>query len=149
MLVSVKIIVRSPTGMKRDYVIPTGAHPVIYKGDQVVAGQQLIEGPVVLQDILRVCGDKVLQERLVTEVQEIYRLQGVRINDKHIEVIIREMLKKVKVDDGGDSDFLPGEGTEKRGDEIVAIKFGLSEENNKLIKVFRCLEFISREEEIL
>ena len=108
-----KIIVRSPTGMKRDYVIPTGAHPVIYKGDQVVAGQQLIEGPVVLQDILRVCGDKVLQERLVTEVQEIYRLQGVRINDKHIEVIIREMLKKVKVDDGGDSDFLPGEGIDK------------------------------------
>jgi len=108
-----KIIVRSPTGMIRDYVIPTGAHPVIYKGDQVIAGQQLIEGPVVLQDILRVCGDKVLQERLVNEVQEIYRLQGVRINDKHIEVIIREMLKKVKVDDGGDTDFLPGEGIDK------------------------------------
>lgn len=108
-----KIIVRSSTGMKREYIIPTGAHPIVYRGDQVVAGQQLIEGPVVLQDILRVCGDKVLQERLVNEIQEIYRLQGVRINDKHIEVIIREMLKKVKVVDAGDSDFLPGEGIDK------------------------------------
>ncbi len=108
-----KIIVRSPTGMSREYAIPTGAHPIVYRGDQVVAGQQLIEGPVVLQDILRVCGDKVLQERLVNEIQEIYRLQGVRINNKHIEVIIREMLKKVRVDDSGDSEFLPGEGIDK------------------------------------
>ncbi|NQT28433.1 MAG: DNA-directed RNA polymerase subunit beta', partial [Candidatus Omnitrophica bacterium] len=108
-----KIIVRSPTGMSREYAIPAGAHPIVYRGDQVVAGQQLIEGSVVLQDILRVCGDKVLQERLVNEIQEIYRLQGVRINNKHIEVIIREMLKKVTVDDSGDSEFLPGEGIDK------------------------------------
>ncbi len=119
------IIVRSPTGMKREYTIPTGAHPIVYRGDQVVAGQQLIEGPVVLQDILRVCGDKVLQEHLVNEVQEIYRLQGVRINDKHIEVIIREMLKKVKVDDPGDSEFLPGEGVDK---------WDFRRENEKIIK---------------
>jgi len=120
-----KIVVRSPTGMKREYAIPTGAHPIVYRDDQVVAGQQLIEGPVVLQDILRVCGDKVLQERLVNEVQEIYRLQGVRINDKHIEVIIREMLKKVKVDDPGDSEFLPGEGIDK---------WDFRRENERIIK---------------
>ena len=120
-----KIVVRSPTGMKREYAIPTGAHPIVYRDDQVVAGQQLIEGPVVLQDILRVCGDKVLQERLVNEVQEIYRLQGVRINDKHIEVIIREMLKKVRVDDPGDSEFLPGEGVDK---------WDFRRENERIIK---------------
>ena len=108
-----KIIVRSPTGMKRDYTIPTGTHPIVYKGDNVIAGQQLTEGPIVLQDILRVCGDKVLQEYLVNEVQEVYRLQGVRINDKHIEIIIREMLKKVRIIDPGDTDLLPGEPVDK------------------------------------
>jgi DNA-directed RNA polymerase subunit beta' len=108
-----KVIVRSPTGMSREYKIPTGTHPIVYRGDRVSAGQQLTEGPVVLQDILSVCGDKVLQSYLVNEVQEIYRLQGVRINDKHIEVIIREMLKKVKIVDSGDSNHLPGEGVDK------------------------------------
>jgi len=100
------IIVKSPTGMQREYVIPHGKHPNVYKGDKVTAGQQLTDGPVVLQDILGVCGDKVLQEYLVNEVQEVYRLQGVRINDKHIELIIRQMLKKVRIEDSGDTDFL-------------------------------------------
>ncbi|MFH1281715.1 MAG: DNA-directed RNA polymerase subunit beta', partial [Candidatus Omnitrophota bacterium] len=100
------IIVKSATGMAREYVIPHGKHPNVYKGDKVAAGQQLTDGPVVLQDILSVCGDKVLQEYLVNEVQEVYRLQGVRINDKHIEVIIRQMLKKVRVEDPGDTEFL-------------------------------------------
>jgi len=100
------IIVKSTTGMQREYVIPHGKHPNVYKGDKVAAGQQLTDGPVVLQDILRVCGDKVLQEYLLNEVQEVYRLQGVRINDKHIELIIRQMLKKVRIEDSGDTDFL-------------------------------------------
>ncbi|MBD3264085.1 MAG: DNA-directed RNA polymerase subunit beta', partial [Candidatus Omnitrophica bacterium] len=120
-----KVIVRSSTGMKREYSIPAGTHPIVYRGDQVVAGQQLTEGPVVLQDILRVCGDKELQEHLVNEIQEIYRLQGVRINDKHIEVIIREMLKKVKIVDPGESSFLPGEGVDK---------WDFRKENERIIK---------------
>ena len=120
-----KIMVRSSTGMTREYDIPSGSHPVVYRGDQVMAGQQLTEGPVVLQDILRVCGDKVLQEYLVNEVQEVYRLQGVRINDKHIEIIIREMLKKVKVDEPGDTDFLPGEAVDK---------WEFKQENEKAVK---------------
>jgi DNA-directed RNA polymerase subunit beta' len=99
--------------MFREYIIPHGKHPNVYKGDKVVAGQQLTDGPVVLQDILRVCGDKVLQEYLVNEVQEVYRLQGVHINDKHIEVIIRQMLKKVKIEDPGDTDFLPMQQVDK------------------------------------
>jgi len=107
------IIVKSATGMAREYVLPHGKHPNVYKGDKVTAGQQLTDGPVVLQDILSVCGDKVLQEYLVNEVQEVYRLQGVRINDKHIEVIIRQMLKKVRVEDPGDTEFLATQQVDK------------------------------------
>ncbi|MCR4338177.1 MAG: DNA-directed RNA polymerase subunit beta' [Candidatus Omnitrophica bacterium] len=103
------IVVRSSTGMTKEYTIPHGKHPTVYKGDRVFAGQQLTDGPVVPHDILRVCGDKVLQEYLLNEIQEVYRLQGVRINDKHIELIISQMLKKVKIEESGDSPFLVGE----------------------------------------
>ncbi|MDD4955116.1 MAG: DNA-directed RNA polymerase subunit beta' [Candidatus Omnitrophica bacterium] len=120
-----KLIVRSSTGMKREYSIPLGSHPIVYRGDQVSAGQQLTEGPTVLQDILRVCGDKVLQEYLVNQIQEVYRLQGVRINDKHIEVVIREMLKKVRIVESGDTEFLPGEAVDK---------WDFRNENEKVVK---------------
>ena len=120
-----QIVVTSPTGMKREYAIPHGKHPNVYRGDRVTAGQQLTDGPVVLQDILRVCGDKVLQEYLVNEVQEVYRLQGVKINDKHIEVIIRQMLKKVKIEDSNDTEFLSGQ-------QIDRWRF--QKENQKVIK---------------
>ncbi len=119
------IIVKSPTGMQREYVIPHGKHPNVYKGDKVIAGQQLTDGPVVLQDILRVCGDKVLQEYLVNEVQEVYRLQGVRINDKHIELIIRQMLKKVSIEDPGDTEFLATQQVDK---------WKFQKENTRVIK---------------
>ncbi|MFA5118393.1 MAG: DNA-directed RNA polymerase subunit beta' [Candidatus Omnitrophota bacterium] len=119
------IIVKSPTGMAREYIIPHGKHPNVYKGDKVIAGQQLTDGPVVLQDILRVCGDKVLQEYLVNDVQEVYRLQGVHINDKHIEVIIRQMLKKVRVEEAGDTEFLPMQQVDK---------WQFQKENNRVIK---------------
>ena len=107
------IIIKSTTGMSREYVIPHGKHPNVYKGDKVIAGQQLTDGPVVLQDILRVCGDKILQEYLVNEVQEVYRLQGVHINDKHIELIIKQMLKKVRIEDPGDTEFLATQQVDK------------------------------------
>ncbi len=119
------IIVKSPTGMEREYTIPHGKHPNVYKGDKVIAGQQLTDGPVVLQDILRVCGDKVLQEYLVNEVQEVYRLQGVRINDKHIELIIRQMLKKVRIEDPGDTEFLATQQVDK---------WKFQKENTRVIK---------------
>jgi len=120
-----QIIVTSPTGMKREYTIPHGKHPNVYRSDRVTAGQQLTDGPVVLQDILRVCGDKVLQEYLVNEVQEVYRLQGVKINDKHIEVIIRQMLKKVKIEDSGDAEFLSGQQVDR---------WRFQKENQRVIK---------------
>ena len=107
------VIVKSPTGMKREYLIPHGKHLNVYKGDWVTAGLPLIDGPVVPQDILRIGGDKRLQEYLVNEIQEVYRLQGVRINDKHIEVIVRQMLRKVRVDDPGDTEFLVGSQADK------------------------------------
>jgi len=104
-----RVIVTSSTGMKKEYMIPHGKHLNVYKGDRVVAGQQLIDGPVVPQDILKVSGDKKLQEYLVNEVQEVYRLQGVRINDKHIEAIVRQMLGKVRIEEPGDTSFLSGQ----------------------------------------
>ncbi len=122
------IIVKSQTGMTKEYTIPHGKHPTVYKGDKVFAGQQLTEGPIVPQDILRVSGDKVLQEYLLNEVQEVYRLQGVRINDKHIELIISQMLKKVRIDEAGDTDFLVGEQVDrnvfKKANEAVMKKKG-------------------------
>ena len=120
-----RVIIKSPTGMKKEYVIPHGKHLNVYKGDRVFAGQQLIDGPVVPQDILKVSGEKVLQEYLLNEVQEVYRLQGVTINDKHIETIIRQMLKKVNVEDSGDTSFIMGE-------QVDRIKF--KEENERISK---------------
>ena len=103
-----QIIVRSSTGMTVEYLIPHGKHLNVYKGDRVIAGQQLVDGPVVPQDILKVSGERKLQEYLVNEVQEVYRLQGVKINDKHIETVVRQMLRKVKVEDAGDTNLISG-----------------------------------------
>ncbi|MEE9499927.1 MAG: DNA-directed RNA polymerase subunit beta', partial [Candidatus Omnitrophota bacterium] len=120
-----RVIVKSQSGMKKEYVIPHGKHLNVYKGDRVVAGQQLIDGPIVPQDILRVSGEKKLQEYLLNEVQEVYRLQGVKINDKHIEIMIRQMLKKVKIEDPNDTSFIIGE-------QVDRVKF--RDENEKALK---------------
>lgn len=120
-----RVIIKSTTGMKKEYVIPHGKHLNVYKSDRVIAGQQLIDGPVDPKDILRVSGDKKLQEYLVDEIQEVYRFQGVKINDKHIEVIVRQMLKKVMIDAPGDTDFLVG---------MRVDKFRFREENERTKK---------------
>jgi len=103
------IIRDETTGAMEEHLIPMGKHIVVFKGDRVKKGQQLTEGPVVPQEILEVCGPQELQEHLVNEVQEVYRLQGVEINDKHIEIIVRQMLRKVMITNPGDSDFLWGD----------------------------------------
>ncbi|MDD3088494.1 MAG: DNA-directed RNA polymerase subunit beta' [Candidatus Omnitrophica bacterium] len=108
-----RILIESETGMKKEYIIPHGKHLNVYRGDNVKAGDQLVDGPVVLQDILRVSGEKKLQEYLLNEIQEVYRLQGVTINDKHIEVIIKQMLRNVRITDSGDTEFLMGDKAEK------------------------------------
>ena len=110
-----KLLVKDPgTGDQEEHLIPMGKHVVVFQGDRVEKGQQLTEGPVVPQEILEVCGPQELQRYLVNEVQEVYRLQGVDINDKHIEIIVRQMLRKVRITDPGDTDFLWGEQVERQ-----------------------------------
>jgi DNA-directed RNA polymerase subunit beta' len=108
-----RIVIESEAGMRKEYVIPHGKHLNVYRGDMVKAGEQLVDGPVVPQDILMVSGEQKLQEYLVNEVQEVYRLQGVQINDKHIEIIVRQMLRNVRITDSGDTEFLMGDKVEK------------------------------------
>jgi DNA-directed RNA polymerase subunit beta' len=108
------ILIKDPkTGVEEEHLIPIGKHVIVFKGDVVKKGQQLTEGPVVPHEILDVCGPQELQEHLVNEVQEVYRLQGVTINDKHIEIIVRQMLRKVRITEPGDTTFLWGEQVDK------------------------------------
>jgi DNA-directed RNA polymerase subunit beta' len=99
--------------MAEEHFIPLSKHLMVAKSDQVKKGQKLTEGPIVPQEILEVCGPRELQEYLVHEVQEVYRLQGVEIHDKHIEIIIRQMLRKVHIKDPGESELLYGEQVDK------------------------------------
>ena len=102
-------VVDDVTGLVEEHLIPMGKQIVVFKGDRVKKGQQLTEGPVIPQEILEVSGPQELEKYLVNEVQQVYRLQGVEINDKHIEIIVRQMLRKVRITNPGDTDFLWGE----------------------------------------
>jgi DNA-directed RNA polymerase subunit beta' len=105
-----KLILKDPeTNNEEEHLIPLTKHMIVFKGDFVKKGQQLTEGPIVPHEILEVCGPQDLQEHLVNEVQEVYRLQGVEINDKHIEIIVRQMLRKVRITDPGDTSLLWGD----------------------------------------
>jgi len=100
------VIVVGEDGSENEYLIPRGIHINVQEGDYVKAGEPLMDGPLNPHDILKVLGMDALQEYLVNEIQEVYRLQGVTINDKHIETIVRQMLRWVKIKDVGDTDFL-------------------------------------------
>jgi len=100
-------------GEKKEYLISRGKHINVYEGDYIRAGEALISGSAIPQDILNIKGEIALARYLVNEVQEVYRLQGVRINDKHIEVIVRQMMRRVKVLDAGDTDFILEEQVDK------------------------------------
>lgn len=106
-------------GDKKEYLIPRGKHINVYEGDYVRAGEPLISGSSVPQDILNIKGEVALARYLVDEVQEVYRLQGVRINDKHIEVIVRQMMKRVKITDVGDTDFVPEQQVDRTRFELT------------------------------
>ncbi len=101
-----KLIITGDDGSEHEYEIPRGTHINVQEGDRVKAGEPLMDGPLNPHDILKVMGMGALQEYLVNEIQEVYRLQGVNINDKHIEVIVRQMLRWVKIREVGDTDFL-------------------------------------------
>ena len=104
-----EVFVTPKTGQRRTYDVPVGKHMRVHQGDQVRAGDRLSEGPVNPHDILRILGPRAVQEYLLNEIQEVYRLQGVTINDKHIGVIVRQMLQKVRVVDPGGTDLLEGD----------------------------------------
>jgi DNA-directed RNA polymerase subunit beta' len=101
-----KILVVNESGVEREYSLPRGVHINVQEGESVRAGEPLMDGPRNPHDILAVLGEKELQTYLVNEVQEVYRLQGVNINDKHIEVIVRQMMRWIKVEEVGDTEFL-------------------------------------------
>ncbi|MBW7957819.1 MAG: DNA-directed RNA polymerase subunit beta' [Deltaproteobacteria bacterium] len=119
-----KVIITPETGEAKEYLIPKGKHISVREGDRVRAGEPLMDGSANPHDILRVLGVKELAKYLVDEVQEVYRLQGVKINDKHIEVIVRQMLRRVKIKDAGDTNLLIGEQVER---------YIFDEENDRVI----------------
>ena len=119
-----ELIVTSPDEEEKKYLVPYGKHLRVHEGDRVVAGERLSEGSVNPHDILRVQGVNKVQEYLVNEIQDVYRLQAVEINDKHIEVIVKQMLQKVRIIDPGDTNLLEGE-------EVDKVRF--NKENDKVI----------------
>jgi len=119
-----KVVVTPDVGEPREYLIQRGKHINVHEGDRVGAGEPLMQGSSNPHDILNILGEKALANYLVDEVQEIYRLQGVRINDKHIEVIVRQMLRWVRIKEVGDTEFLVGDQVEK---------WRFEEENQKMI----------------
>ena len=118
------VIIPDEEAEPREYSLPRGVHVNVQEGDRVRAGEPLMDGPSNPHDILSVLGEKALHSYLVNEIQEVYRLQGVTINDKHIEVIVRQMMRWVKVEDVGDTEFLVDEQVDK-------IRF--TEENERII----------------
>ena len=120
-----KLVIRPDVGESKEYMIPRGKHVSVHEGDFVKAGEALMDGPSNPHDILRVKGDKALARYLVDEIQEVYKLQGVKINDKHIEVIVRQMLRRVKIREVGDTHFLVDDQVEK---------FVFEEENARVIR---------------
>jgi DNA-directed RNA polymerase subunit beta' len=122
------IIVRSETGIEREHLVPHGKRFLVHSGDHVKAGQALVDGPLVPHDILRISGEEALQQYLVHEVQSVYRSQRVEINDKHIEIIIARMLRKVRIETAGDTNLLPG---------LVMDRFDFRQVNNNLAKCLK------------
>jgi len=107
-----RVVITPDIGESKEYLIPKAKHVSVHEGDYVKAGEPLMDGSPIPNDILRVLGVKELARFLVNEIQEVYRLQGVKINDKHIEVIVRQMLRRVQISDPGDSSFMLGEQVE-------------------------------------
>jgi DNA-directed RNA polymerase subunit beta' len=117
------ITIRSESGMEKEHHVPRDRHLNVHTGDGVEAGDTLTDGPLVPHDILRIKGEEALQRYLIAEIQNVYRSQNVNINDKHMEIIISQMMRKVEIDSVGDSSFLPGE---------VVDKFVFRKENERL-----------------
>jgi len=120
-----RVIIQPDIGEPKEYLIAKGKHISVHEGDQVKAGEALMDGSANPHDILRVLGEKDLARYLVNEIQEVYRLQGVRINDKHVEVIVRQMLRRVRVKEVGDTNFLLDEQVDR---------YAFEEENERVLR---------------
>jgi DNA-directed RNA polymerase subunit beta' len=125
------IIVRSESGIEREHLVPHGKRFLVHSGDFVKAGQALVDGPLVPHDILRISGEEAVQQYLVHEIQSVYRSQRVEINDKHIEIIIARMLRKVRIENAGDTNLLPG---------LVLDKFEFRQANEEMAKCLKVSE---------
>ncbi|MHC5067789.1 MAG: DNA-directed RNA polymerase subunit beta', partial [Planctomycetota bacterium] len=118
------IIVRGESGVEAEHSIPQGKHYRVHKGDRVKAGDALVDGTLVPKDLLRIVGEEALQDYLINEIQQVYRAQNVGISDKHVELIVRQMLRKVEIVDAGDLPYLPGQIVDKvviRGENQQAL----------------------------
>ena len=122
------ITVRGDAGLEVEHHVPQDRHLLVHTGDEITAGDPLIDGPLIPHDILRIKGEDALYKYLLDEVQNVYRTQGVGINDKHIEVIVSQMLRKVRVENPGDSKLLPNE---------VVDKLRFREENERMVQTIR------------
>ncbi|TWU05045.1 DNA-directed RNA polymerase subunit beta' [Stieleria varia] len=122
------IVVRSESGIEREHMVPTGKRFLVHTGDVVKAGQSLVDGPLVPHDILRVSGEEAVQQYLLHEIQQVYQSQKVEINDKHCEIIIARMLRKVKIENAGDTNLLPG---------LVMDRFQFRRANQELAKCIK------------
>jgi DNA-directed RNA polymerase subunit beta' len=119
------LVIKSDSGLEMEHLVPQGKHILVRKGDKVRAGERLVDGPLIPHDILRINGEEKLQQYILNEVQAVYRSQSVRIDDKHIEILIRQMMRKVQIEDPGDTEFLPTDVVSKsefvkRNKEVVA-----------------------------
>jgi DNA-directed RNA polymerase subunit beta' len=119
------IFVESETGDKREYKIPYGRHLIVHDGEKVKAADKLCDGPINPHDILAIKGTVAAMEYLRNEIQEVYRLQGVKIDDKHIGVIVRQMLQKVLIDNPGNTSFIEGD---------IVEKWRVNEENRRVMQ---------------
>ncbi len=117
------IIIKGDGGLEQEHSVPQGKNLRVHRGDHVKAGEPLVDGPLVPHDILDIQGEKAVQNYLLREVQTVYRAQGVSIDDKHIEIVVAQMMRKVQVEDPGDSEFLPG---------AVVDKFRFRQANDRL-----------------
>jgi DNA-directed RNA polymerase subunit beta' len=122
------IIVKSESGIEREHLVPHGKRFLVHSNDLVKAGQALVDGPLVPHDILRVSGEEAVQQYLLHEIQQVYRSQRVEINDKHCEIIIARMLRKVKIESAGDTNMLPG---------LVMDRFEFRRANQELAKCLK------------
>ncbi len=125
------VVVRSESGMEREHHVPHDQHLLVHTGDYVEAGDRLTEGPLVPHNILAIRGEEALQQYLLAEIQSVYRGQGQNINDKHMEIILNQMLRKVRIESVGDTDLLPGE---------VVDKFRFRGENTRLAKSMKIID---------